>query len=312
MAHTIPQTHEQLPPLREAVPQILSAVSPTGQEYQYPRHLSYSTVGLGHLPNSSIYPSPPTARQRGVSRHPSDANATLPDVRLHIPESTRDRSDPHRRTAPNSPSVYSHPGPTHPPLHAGAIYDHDGDSRPTVPSVYGNDRGPLPSLSALDTNGVGHGLPYELRSPIGQDYAPMSEGYRTSPREYSGAHYMTYSPTHATNGHSNHAHNGASYAMDRSIYSPDHGAEQRIKRRRGNLPKQVTDLLKEWFRAHKNHPYPSEEEKQMLMCQTGLTITQLSNWFINARRRELPEMDRQAKAKSMTRHHDSPDLDDMI
>lgn len=64
--------------------------------------------------------------------------------------------------------------------------------------------------------------------------------------------------------------------MDRSIYSPDHGAEQRIKRRRGNLPKQVTDLLKEWFRAHKNHPYPSEDEKQMLMCQTGLTITQVS------------------------------------
>ncbi|KZF21700.1 Homeodomain-like protein, partial [Xylona heveae TC161] len=57
--------------------------------------------------------------------------------------------------------------------------------------------------------------------------------------------------------------------------------------RRGNLPKQVTDLLRSWFHEHLSHPYPSEEEKQELMQRTGLTMSQVSNWFINARRRQL-------------------------
>ena len=45
--------------------------------------------------------------------------------------------------------------------------------------------------------------------------------------------------------------------------------------------------------------------------KANFEFPKLSNWFINARRRELPEMDRQAKAKSMARHHDSPDLDEI-
>ncbi|KAJ5404487.1 hypothetical protein N7509_004358 [Penicillium cosmopolitanum] len=36
--------------------------------------------------------------------------------------------------------------------------------------------------------------------------------------------------------------------------------------------------------AHHGHPFPTEDEKQTLMELTGLTISQISNWFINARR----------------------------
>ncbi|KAK6543942.1 hypothetical protein TWF694_000660 [Orbilia ellipsospora] len=60
------------------------------------------------------------------------------------------------------------------------------------------------------------------------------------------------------------------------------------KRRRGNLPKQVTDLLRNWLHAHLHHPYPTEDQKLELVNQTGLTMNQISNWFINARRRRLP------------------------
>ncbi|EPS40290.1 hypothetical protein H072_5904 [Dactylellina haptotyla CBS 200.50] len=60
------------------------------------------------------------------------------------------------------------------------------------------------------------------------------------------------------------------------------------KRRRGNLPKQVTDLLRNWLHAHLHHPYPTEDQKLELVSQTGLTMNQISNWFINARRRRLP------------------------
>ncbi|KAK6341153.1 hypothetical protein TWF696_008240 [Orbilia brochopaga] len=60
------------------------------------------------------------------------------------------------------------------------------------------------------------------------------------------------------------------------------------KKRRGNLPKQVTDLLRNWLHAHLHHPYPTEDQKLDLVNQTGLTMNQISNWFINARRRRLP------------------------
>ncbi|GKZ70968.1 hypothetical protein AnigIFM50267_006642 [Aspergillus niger] len=67
------------------------------------------------------------------------------------------------------------------------------------------------------------------------------------------------------------------------------------KRRRGNLPKPVTDILRAWFHEHLDHPYPSEEDKQMFMTRTGLTISQISNWFINARRRQLPALRNQMR-----------------
>ncbi|KAI1213051.1 uncharacterized protein F4807DRAFT_309766 [Annulohypoxylon truncatum] len=74
--------------------------------------------------------------------------------------------------------------------------------------------------------------------------------------------------------------------------------EGKQRKRRGNLPKETTDKLRAWFVAHLQHPYPSEEEKQDLMRQTGLQLNQISNWFINARRRQLPTMINNARAES--------------
>lgn len=52
--------------------------------------------------------------------------------------------------------------------------------------------------------------------------------------------------------------------------------DPKSKRRRGNLPKPVTDILRAWFHEHLDHPYPSEEDKQMFMTRTGLSISQVS------------------------------------
>jgi len=60
--------------------------------------------------------------------------------------------------------------------------------------------------------------------------------------------------------------------------------------RRGNLPKSSTNILKKWLFDHLFHPYPTEEEKSSLSLQTNLNLNQISNWFINARRRTLQPM----------------------
>lgn len=46
-----------------------------------------------------------------------------------------------------------------------------------------------------------------------------------------------------------------------------------------------TRVLRNWFATHQEHPYPSEDEKSNLAEQSGLSKTQVINWFANARRR---------------------------
>lgn len=75
----------------------------------------------------------------------------------------------------------------------------------------------------------------------------------------------------------------------------DKGAPTEVPRRRGNLPKDVTNILRNWLQVNINHPYPSEEDKMKLAAQTQLTMVQVSNWFINARRRNIPPHLRKSK-----------------
>ncbi|KIX06025.1 uncharacterized protein Z518_03999 [Rhinocladiella mackenziei CBS 650.93] len=128
--------------------------------------------------------------------------------------------------------------------------------------------------------------------------------YAPSPYDYrAGVSYQPpYGPVdYAPSPTSLHHPSSPSGAMD---------TDTRNRRRRGNLPRQITDILRAWFHEHLDHPYPTEEDKQAFMAKTGLTIAQISNWFINARRRQLPAL-RQARDRggsNSTMDYDSEQL----
>lgn len=44
-------------------------------------------------------------------------------------------------------------------------------------------------------------------------------------------------------------------------------------------------MLKDWLVRRRENPYPSRDEKRRLAYDTGLTYTQISNWFANWRRK---------------------------
>lgn len=49
------------------------------------------------------------------------------------------------------------------------------------------------------------------------------------------------------------------------------------------LPESSVSILRAWLFEHFLHPYPKDSDKTVLARQTGLTRSQVSNWFINAR-----------------------------
>ncbi|KAI3987290.1 hypothetical protein MKX01_003040 [Papaver californicum] len=59
--------------------------------------------------------------------------------------------------------------------------------------------------------------------------------------------------------------------------------QHQIWRPQRGLPERSVAVLRAWLFEHFLHPYPTDADKHMLATQTGLTRSQVSNWFINAR-----------------------------
>ncbi|XP_055324437.1 homeobox protein homothorax isoform X1 [Sitodiplosis mosellana] len=74
------------------------------------------------------------------------------------------------------------------------------------------------------------------------------------------------------------------------------------QKKRGIFPKVATNILRAWLFQHLTHPYPSEDQKKQLAQDTGLTILQVNNWFINARRRIVQPMIDQSNRAVFTPH----------
>ncbi|KAH3680323.1 hypothetical protein WICMUC_000390 [Wickerhamomyces mucosus] len=58
-------------------------------------------------------------------------------------------------------------------------------------------------------------------------------------------------------------------------------------KKRTNLPRETIKILNDWVLRNLDNPYPNHSQKRLLLERTGLSNVQLSNWFINKRRRRI-------------------------
>ena len=185
-----------------------------------------------------------------------------------------------RRTTNTSPSVSPNDsGEHHLPMRKASPeriksedetrYAHGGSSAPPR-SPYGSFFPPV--SSPVPWNDYGH-QSVDMRHLPNSGYVPGPHSVIPSPG-YSMApgHYIAYSgppsdvqPFPAKSGQQ-------AYAL--GFQNMDAG-EPSSKKRRGNLPKWKTDLMKRWYEAHIKNPYPNDQEKRELMAATDLTLEQV-------------------------------------
>lgn len=83
-----------------------------------------------------------------------------------------------------------------------------------------------------------------------------------------------------------------------------YGAGYDLAARRKNATRESTATLKAWLSEHKKNPYPTKGEKIMLAIITKMTLTQVSTWFANARRRLKKENKMTWEPKNKTEDDD--------
>lgn len=112
----------------------------------------------------------------------------------------------------------------------------------------------------------------------------------TTPPPTSSSTLVTHSSSSSRKRDSTSDSHDATSSSSKRVKKEDKDDKKPQPKKRGIFPKQATNILRAWLFQNLTHPYPSEEQKKNLSQQTGLTILQVNNWFINARRRIVQPM----------------------
>nr|XP_056718507.1 iroquois-class homeodomain protein IRX-2 [Euleptes europaea] len=105
-----------------------------------------------------------------------------------------------------------------------------------------------------------------------------------SPLQYSADPAAGF-PSYMGSPYDGHA-TGMSGAISYHPYgSPAYPYQLNDPAYRKNATRDATATLKAWLQEHRKNPYPTKGEKIMLAIITKMTLTQVSTWFANARRR---------------------------
>merc|ERR1712012_1346845 len=137
-----------------------------------------------------------------------------------------------------------------------------GAAMPTLP-YSSSDQNPYSSISMEN-----------FYSPLANPYQSIKEG---------SAPDMPSWPSGAGAGL---AASAGYYPYDTSsLAAYGYGGAYGLAGTRKNVTRESTATLKAWLNEHKKNPYPTKGEKIMLAIITKMTLTQVSTWFANARRR---------------------------
>ncbi|KAK0527558.1 Homeobox protein tos8 [Tilletia horrida] len=142
---------------------------------------------------------------------------------------------------------------------------------------------------------LGH-RPEESIQKSGTSASSSSSRHDTSPIQKSLYMSASASASSSSGSHHQHAQQLNSSASANALVEPE-------GTRRGNYPRSVTEYLKAWLFSHREHPYPTDQEKRELARHTNLTMTQLNNWLINARRRLLRDHQQQQQQHQQQQDH---------
>ncbi|XP_073325775.1 iroquois homeobox 7 [Pagrus major] len=118
------------------------------------------------------------------------------------------------------------------------------------------------------------GVPITYSGLQGYNFIPYTH-HRPITHMSSGFDLKAASPYH----HALLARGGAFYPPYRPGAAEDPGRVAKVATR------ESTGALKAWLNEHLKNPYPTKGEKIMLAIITKMSLTQVSTWFANARRR---------------------------
>ena len=70
--------------------------------------------------------------------------------------------------------------------------------------------------------------------------------------------------------------------------NPAAAARRAAERKSGRyfLNKETVNALQQWYNDHKEHPYPTPEEKKRLALDNNIKVSQVTCWFANSRMRK--------------------------
>ncbi|RDW59681.1 hypothetical protein BP6252_12768 [Coleophoma cylindrospora] len=336
----------ELPSIRQAVPELQLLVGHNTSESRTESRTYSPTSGPASISTPTEYvPSPSLNKRRRLSsdedreaesrEFPASKLQRSPSTHLQRPQSGGASSSSGRHVSEswagsNRSSPYLPAGGL-PSMRSPPPFEATNTSRqewrptlPSLPSLTLERPSQQPALRSrntwgeysLDTSRSGAqtypqgGPSFSPPQPFHQQ--PFSYSSYQQPRNqaYGSSHALPLS--HDRTPFSSHGQHAQNMHNQHEGYMSGYGdmgvaGDSKTRKRRGNLPKETTDKLRAWFVAHLQHPYPTEDEKQELMRMTGLQMNQISNWFINARRRQLPTMINNARAESDARSARSGD-----
>mmetsp|Transcript_28620 Transcript_28620/g.52240 ORF Transcript_28620/g.52240 Transcript_28620/m.52240 type:complete len:675 (-) Transcript_28620:803-2827(-) len=127
-----------------------------------------------------------------------------------------------------------------------------------------------------------------------------SQGSSASATSVSASH------NNGNNGSSSTGGGGSSSSHAASATAATKRSHAAQSKKKTALSSFAVEYLKSWMMSpdHIEHPYPTEDEKAKIMKETGIELKQLTNWFVNNRKRywkpKVEELRRQSSISNVT------------